>query len=62
MEALRWERGEAGEGAGGKDGRGGAYRSLEAEELSSHCGRDSLRAAGSGDFEIRRWVGLAGTQ
>lgn len=31
--------------------RGGAYRSLEAEELSSHCGRDSLRTAGGGDSD-----------
>lgn len=66
MEPLRRERGGSGRESGRKRwaGRGGAYRSLEAEELSSHCGRDSLQAAGGGDSEIGRWVwcGLAGAQ
>lgn len=58
MEQLRWERGGSGRGRG-RGGerwvrRGGAYRSLEAEELSSHCGGFS---ADSGRRRFRSDVG-----
>lgn len=59
MEALRWERER-----GGKVGGAGLTGRLRPKSFPRIvggilCGQ---RAAGSGDFEIRRWVGLAGTQ